>query len=98
MPRLDPRAELTLDQHADRIQKLVERHINQRPYRKGGQTRRELFEVYEKSHCRVLPPVLPTYAEHIGPIRVPRTYHVKVAGTRYSVRSVRKMRLAIFVL
>ena len=85
LSRIDPYAELTLEQHAERIQKLVERHINQRPYHEGGLTRRELFEVYEKNHCQDLPPVLPTCVEHIGPLRVPRTCNVKVAGMSYSV-------------
>lgn len=75
----------TIAGHSACLQRIVERFINQAPFRKDViKTREFLFNNYERS-CLKQISFIPEYMHECKTLIVPRSYHITVEEHRYSV-------------
>lgn len=75
---------LTYDKANLQILALVNKFINEAPFRKGGTPRKELFAL-DLDAAKPIVRALPNYREHFSSLPVLRDYHVKVKENFYSV-------------
>lgn len=76
----------SIREHSRILQELIDKHINQGPFRKSATlTRQYLFSNMELPAAKPLPDKLPPIYSIIKDKRVPRDYMVELDGHKYSV-------------
>lgn len=83
--RADFNCRKTIIEHSQYLQQMVDKHINQGPFRKSiEKTRAYLFSNYELPNTQAVTKI-PEYYQEVISVTVPRSYHLNVQNHLYSV-------------